>query len=140
MVPRRSRHTPACGQRVGRGTTGDSPSRKNAQEARFRGLKYPPIPVDLLSAGKVALPLHISSVRFVSRFFSGTTILIREGRATCVKGKISGSLLKDIGTLADEAGIRDGEIWIDKIQRITFSDGIPRELHQRFRNAIGGTG
>jgi pimeloyl-ACP methyl ester carboxylesterase len=92
------------------------------------------------SGGKIALPLHITSVHFLSRFFSSAAILVKDGRATCVKGKVSGALLTDIGTLSAEAGLREGEIWIDKIQRITFSDGIPPEFHQRFRNLIGGTG
>ncbi|MBK1884032.1 hypothetical protein JIN85_16555 [Luteolibacter pohnpeiensis] len=45
-------------------------------------------------------------------------------------------LLREISTLADDAGIVTGEIWIEHSGRVRFSREIPEALHQRFRNVI----
>lgn len=77
-------------------------------------------------------------MRFLYRLFSSCAIRIgNDGKVACMKGKISHRTLREIESLAAEAGLRDGEIWIDRLQRLTFSPAISPRLHQQLRNVIG---
>ncbi|MFM7180699.1 MAG: DUF3634 family protein [Verrucomicrobiales bacterium] len=75
-------------------------------------------------------------MKFFSRMFSEYAIQIHGASASCVKGKIAGSVLRDIHSIASANGVLEGEIWIDKIGRVTFSNEIPSAIHQRLRNAV----
>ena len=57
-----------------------------------------------------------------------------------MKGKFNSRLLKEISSIAREADISDGEIWINPLGRVSFSNEIPVEIHQRIRNVISANG
>ena len=76
-------------------------------------------------------------MKIISRLFSACAIQIRGSSARCIKGKILGRVLRDISSVAADNRIQDGEIWIDKIGRISFSSEIPSAIHQRCRNVLG---
>jgi hypothetical protein len=75
-------------------------------------------------------------MNFVSRFFSSYAIQIRGGEARCVKGTMLSHVIMDISSLAADFGLKDGEIWIDQLGKVSFSSGIPKEIHQRIRNVL----
>ena len=75
-------------------------------------------------------------MKFLARFFAETAIQIRGGSARCAKGKMMSRLLSDIASLANDAGVTNGEIWIDQKGKVSFSHEIPSEYHQRMRNVI----
>jgi hypothetical protein len=75
-------------------------------------------------------------MNFLSRILSQHVIKIHDGRASCTKGKMLGTRLAEISSLAAQHSISKGEIWIDSQGKIHFSRHIPAELHQRLRNMI----
>lgn len=75
-------------------------------------------------------------MKFVSRFFSEYAIQIRSGSVRCVKGKMLNRVMSDISSLASEVDLREGEIWINQLGKVSFSGDIPEALHQRIRNVI----
>ena len=75
-------------------------------------------------------------MKLISRILSQKAIGIRDGFATCLKGKVMGRTLSDVGSLTSQAGIVKGEIWVAANGRIRFSAEIPEQLHQRLRNVI----
>ena len=75
-------------------------------------------------------------MNFLSRLLSHTAIGIADGSARCLKGKLTGAVLSDIGLLAKENGVSKGEIWIGGDGRVQFSSGIPEKMHQRLRNVL----
>lgn len=75
-------------------------------------------------------------MKFISRLFAESAIRIRGGTAHQAKGRLMSGLLRDLSSLSAEAGIAEGEIWIDPTGKVTFSNEIPEEIHQRIRNVI----
>lgn len=75
-------------------------------------------------------------MKFVSRLFSVYAIRISGGSARCVKGRMQSRVLTDISILAAENDLREGEIWIDQVGKVSFSSEIPPAIHQRIRNVI----
>jgi hypothetical protein len=75
-------------------------------------------------------------MHFLSRLFSTTAISFEKGRCVAVKGKLPGSLLRDLADCLEEAGIARGEIWLAGNGRVSFSREIPGEIHQRLRNTL----
>ena len=75
-------------------------------------------------------------MNFIKRFFAVEAVVVKNGVAKCVKGKFIGRALRDIQEVLQEAGLKNGEIWISKDKTISFSSDIPGELHQRLRNVV----
>jgi hypothetical protein len=75
-------------------------------------------------------------MKVISRLFSSHAIQIRNGAARCIKGKILSSVIYDITSLAEDYNLKEGEIWINQINKVSFSIDIPQMLHQRIRNVI----
>lgn len=73
---------------------------------------------------------------FLSRLFAESAIRIQQGSARASKGKVTRRLLDEISDIAGETGITEGEIWINPLGRVTFSNVIPEEFHQRIRNVV----
>ncbi len=75
-------------------------------------------------------------MHFLSRLFSTTAISYEKGRCVAVKGKLPGSILRDLADCLGEAGIARGEIWLAGNGRVSFSRDIPDALYQRLRNIL----
>jgi hypothetical protein len=45
-------------------------------------------------------------------------------------------MMSDISSLASEANLKEGEIWINQLGKVSFSSEIPASIHQRIRNVI----
>ena len=75
-------------------------------------------------------------VKFLQRMFSKIAIRIEGGSARLRKGKIRSAGLRDAAAICDRAGVRDGEVWLDGRDRVSFSDEIPAELRQQLRNCL----
>lgn len=78
-------------------------------------------------------------MKFFSRLLSAQAFAIAQGKATSRKGKYSSKLLSELSTLSETHGISSGEIWVSGDNRVTFSEEIPANLHQRFRNIISNS-
>jgi hypothetical protein len=75
-------------------------------------------------------------MKIISRFFSESAVQIRGGTAHCAKGKIMSRLLKDVSSLAVDFNVGQGEIWIDRVGKVSFSSDLPETMHQKIRNVI----
>lgn len=75
-------------------------------------------------------------MKLISQFFAEAAIQIREGKASCTKGKIMKRQLDDMTYLAAEFNIVKGEIWIHQRGRLSYSREIPNIAHQKIRNVI----
>ncbi len=75
-------------------------------------------------------------MKFVSRLFASTAIRIRGGTAYCLKGKRGNRIMAEISSIASEVNLKEGEIWIDPLGKVSFSREIPETIHQRIRNVI----
>ena len=76
------------------------------------------------------------SMNFISRLFAQYAIRIEQGSACCIKGRMADRIMRDLSSLASEHSLKDGEIWIDPVGRVSFSKAIPGAMHQRIRNVI----
>jgi hypothetical protein len=67
-----------------------------------------------------------------------TTALIRINNRMihCSKGSVSGSAIRGVQRVVEEAAIADGTIRITKAGKIRFSDSIPASERQRLRNIL----
>ncbi len=77
-------------------------------------------------------------MKIFSRFFADAAILVSEGRAKRLKGKLNPKVMREISLLCSDISLTQGEIWIDKVGKVTFSGEIDERFHQRFRNVICG--
>jgi hypothetical protein len=75
-------------------------------------------------------------MNFTSRLFAQYAIRIDQGSARCIKGKTADRIMRDLSSLAAEHSLKEGEIWIDPVGRVSFSKAIPEMMHQRIRNVI----
>jgi hypothetical protein len=75
-------------------------------------------------------------MKFVSRLFAAYAIQIRSGSARCVKGKMVSTMMSYISALASEVDLESGEIWIDQLGKVSFSNEIPQSIHQKIRNVL----
>lgn len=75
-------------------------------------------------------------MNFIIRLLFSQAIGITNGKAKTVKGKHSSRLVAEITATCDLNRIQSGEIWIAKNGTIRFSNEIPKEKHQTFRNVI----
>ena len=78
-------------------------------------------------------------MKFFSRLLSAQSIGISQGKATTRKGKHNKRLLLELSSLCNDHGTNSGEIWISGDNRISFSNEIPEQLHQRLRNMINNS-
>jgi type III secretion system FlhB-like substrate exporter len=44
--------------------------------------------------------------------------------------------MAEISSIASEVNLKEGEIWIDPLGKVSFSREIPETIHQRIRNVI----
>lgn len=72
----------------------------------------------------------------ISRIFSTTAIVIKDGQARCVKGKMMQQTTRSISDVCDVFNITKGEIWVSGDGKIHFSSSIPNAAHQRLRNCV----
>ena len=77
-------------------------------------------------------------MKWLSRILCTQAIEVRAGAAYCRKGKMRHHVLNDVSELMSHHEVRNGEIWIDALGRISFSREIPEHLHQRLRNMLSG--
>jgi hypothetical protein len=77
-------------------------------------------------------------MKWLSRILSTQAIEVRAGATRCRKGKMRHHVLEDVSELMSCHKVRDGEIWIDALGRMSFSREIPEHLHQRLRNILNG--
>jgi hypothetical protein len=75
-------------------------------------------------------------MKFFSRLVSAQAFGFDQGKATSRKGEHSRQLLSELSSLGEKHSISSGEIWVSGDNRVTFSEEIPANLHQRFRNII----
>jgi hypothetical protein len=75
-------------------------------------------------------------MHFLSRLFSTTAISFEKGRCVALKGKLPGSILRDLAGCLEEAEIARAEIWLAGNGRVSFSRDIPDNLCQRLRNIL----
>jgi hypothetical protein len=75
-------------------------------------------------------------MKLVSRLFAAYAIQIRGGSARCVKGTMVSRMMSDISSLASEVNLKEGEIWINQLGKVSFSREVPEAIHQRIRNVI----
>ena len=45
-------------------------------------------------------------------------------------------MMSDILSLASEVNLKEGEIWINQLGKVSFSSEVPEVIHQRIRNVI----
>ena len=77
-------------------------------------------------------------MKIFSRFFADTAIRFSDGKAKRLKGKLNPKVMREISLLCSDISLTQGEIWIDKVGKVTFSGEIDERFHQRFRNVICG--
>ena len=75
-------------------------------------------------------------MRFFSRLVSTVAIRIEGGQVTIVKGRTRDSGLRDVAAVCRDAGVSEGEIWVNGAKRVKFSSGIPENIQQRLRNCV----
>ena len=75
-------------------------------------------------------------MKIFSRFFADAAILVSEGRAKRLKGKLNPKVMREISLLCSDISLTQGEIWINKGGKVTFSSEIDERFHQRFRNVL----
>ena len=75
-------------------------------------------------------------MKFFQRLFSTEAIVIKEGQASCIKGKRTRRLLIEIADVARDCGVESGELWIDKLGRVEFSKEFSEKSQQRIRNVL----
>lgn len=75
-------------------------------------------------------------MKIFSRYFADAAIRVFDGRAKCLKGKLNPKVLREVSLLCSDLSLTQGEIWIDKVGKITFSGEIDEKFHQRFRNVL----
>lgn len=75
-------------------------------------------------------------MKLIHRFFAESAIRIRESRAEAIKGKFKSRVLADVSDVCAPGTVANGEIWISRAGRITFSSGVPSSLYQRLRNIL----
>ena len=68
--------------------------------------------------------------------FTTAYIQINDGMIHCSKGSISGSALRGVQRVIEEAAIADGTIRMTKAGKIRFSNSIPASERQRLRNIL----
>ncbi len=77
-------------------------------------------------------------MKMFSRFFADGAIRVSDGRAKRLKGKLNPKALREVSLLCSDLSLTRGEIWIDKVGKVTFSGEIDQKFHQRFRNVLCG--
>jgi hypothetical protein len=75
-------------------------------------------------------------MKLFSRLFADVTIRVSGGKAKLLKGKLNPKVMREISLLCSDLSLNQGEIWIDKIGKVTFSGDIDEQHHQRFRNVM----
>ena len=80
--------------------------------------------------------------RFLNLFGSGVWIIrVKHGDLKVVKGTVPPLFVADCRVLLQRAGIEEGQIsgrQAGGYVTLDFSGGIPKQLHQRFRNLWAG--
>ena len=67
---------------------------------------------------------------------SPLVLVIRKGKVSLVKGRLSGSTTQQVQGILSDAGVTSGTIHSNGARRFHFSRDIPGELHQRLRNVL----
>lgn len=75
-------------------------------------------------------------MKLFSRLFADVAIQISGGSVKVLKGKLTPNRVRELKLLCDDLSLRRGEIWIDKVRKVSFSGEIDEKYHQRFRNVI----
>ena len=75
-------------------------------------------------------------MKFFQRMGATVVVRIENGQATMVKGRIRSAGLRDVAAICRDGGVTKGEIWVNAVERVTYSSEIPDSLHQRLRNAV----
>ncbi|MEZ7955840.1 MAG: hypothetical protein QMC23_05800 [Rubritalea sp.] len=77
-------------------------------------------------------------MKIFSSCFTDVAIRISDGKAKRFKGKLNPKVLREVSLLCSDISLTRGEIWINKVGKVTFSVEIDERFHQRFRNIICG--
>jgi ABC-type hemin transport system ATPase subunit len=75
-------------------------------------------------------------MKWFSRLFADVSIQISGGDVRVIKGKVSPQKMGELKLLCHDLLLKRGEVWVDKIGKISFSDEIDERHHQKFRNVM----
>lgn len=77
-------------------------------------------------------------MRWLKNIGAATSIGYRDGKATCLKGKLMQWQLDALTELFNAQNLTNAEILVSRLGHTTFSTNILPTLHQRIRNILAG--